>query len=342
MSKMVVVGLSGGVDSAVSAYLLKQQGYRVVGLFMNNWEETTGECTAEKDLHDVVSVCTALDIPHYTVNFAEQYWDSVFADLIDGLKKGITPNPDILCNREIKFRHFFDKALELGADYLATGHYCQTDGKHLLKGMDTNKDQSYFLHAINGEVLDRVLFPIGHLPKNEVRAIAKSIGLNVATKKDSTGICFIGKRKFAEFMSQYIKGEPGEMVDPDGKVIGTHQGIPFYTIGQRKGLRIGGPGEAWFVADKDVANNRILVVQGEDHPALLKQEITATAPTWIDGPPPTRCTARIRYRQIEQPCTVTVSSESVHVRFDEPQRAVTPGQAVVFYDGQTCIGGATI
>ncbi len=345
----VIVGMSGGVDSSVSAYLLKQQGHEVIGLFMKNWEED-GICPAAIDFEDVADVCRTLDIPYYTVNFAKEYREEVFSDFLSESLAGRTPNPDILCNREIKFKAFYAKAKELGADFLATGHYAQVDktkGKaRLLRGLDPNKDQSYFLCQVRSEVLEEVLFPIGHLPKAEVRKIALEANLSTAKKKDSTGICFIGKRDFREFLSQHLKAEPGNFITPEGKVLGKHQGLPYYTVGQRKGLAIGGPGDAWFVAKKDLAANSIVLVQGEEHPLLYSSSLVTLPPSFVTGTPPVypyRSTAKVRYRQPDFACTVDILSDGgLKVLFDEPQRAVTPGQSVVFYQGNECLGGAII
>lgn len=349
----VVVGMSGGVDSSVSAYLLKKQGYNVVGMFMKNWEETSadGFCPSAIDYDDVVAVCDQLQIPCYAVNFSQNYWDQVFEHFLEELKAGRTPNPDILCNREIKFKVLLEKAKELGAEFLATGHYCrightESQEAQLLRGIDAGKDQSYFLYALHSTILSEVLFPIGNLPKKEVRAIAQDLQLATAKKKDSTGICFIGKRPFKEFVSQYIAYHPGKMITPEGKVVGQHDGVAYYTIGQRHGMGIGGPGEPWFVADKRIDSNELVVVQGGEHPALFKSTLQAHDLTWIslNGPPslPCRCTAKIRYRQADQACTLTIEQGTAHVAFDEPQRAVTPGQSVVFYQGDVCLGGGII
>ncbi|NGX38900.1 MAG: tRNA-specific 2-thiouridylase MnmA [Chlamydiae bacterium] len=347
--KKVVVGMSGGVDSSVSAYLLKQQGFEVIGLFMKNWEEKdpSGVCRSSEDYEDAARVCDLLSIPFYSVNFAKEYWDGVFSSFIEGLKLGYTPNPDILCNREIKFNVFFQKAKSLGADYLAMGHYCQTQDGQLLKGADPGKDQSYFLYTLKEEILKEVLFPIGHLQKSEVRKIAKEQGLPVHDKKDSTGICFIGKRNFKEFISQYIPYTPGNFENSRGEVIGKHDGAAYYTIGQRKGLGIGGPGGAWFVVKKEMDRNVVVIEQGEDHPALLSQKLTAQEWTFIKedltSPLPFTCKAKIRYRQEEQACTIeSIDSETMTVHFQGPQRAVTPHQSIVFYDGEVCLGGALI
>jgi tRNA-specific 2-thiouridylase len=346
----VIVGMSGGVDSSVSALLLKQAGHEVLGLFMKNWEDD-GVCPAAADFEDVSLVCKEIGIPYYTVNFAKEYQDQVFSDFLSESLAGRTPNPDILCNREIKFKVFYDKAKELGADFLATGHYAQVGrdaGKAtLLRGNDTNKDQSYFLYAVRSEVLENVMFPIGHLPKSEVRRIALEAGLSTAKKKDSTGICFVGKRDFRTFLNEHLKAVPGAFITPEGKKIGEHIGLPFYTIGQRKGLGLGGPGDAWFVVDKDLEANTVTVVQGEDHPLLYTEGLFTLEPHWISGTPPStfpyRCTAKVRYRQPDFPCEVSMlPNGQLAVQFDEPQRAVTPGQSIVFYQGATCLGGAII
>ena len=280
----IAVGMSGGVDSSVSALLLKQQGFDVIGLFMKNWEETTsqGSCTATKDFEDVVQVCEMLDIPYYSINFVQEYWNLVFSQFIEELQLGWTPNPDILCNREIKFRLFFEKAKQIGATALATGHYAQTDDQgHLYKSHDLHKDQTYFLYTAQQDVLQQVRFPIGHLSKHEVREIAKKHDLITAEKKDSTGICFIGKRDFRLFISQYIPYQQGLFLTMDGTSVGTHAGMAYYTIGQRKGLCIGGPGDAWFVVDKDAKQNIVYVAQGDDHPALYAQTLLGDECSWI-------------------------------------------------------------
>jgi tRNA-uridine 2-sulfurtransferase len=340
--KTVVVGMSGGVDSSVSALLLKKRGYNVIGLFMKNWEEE-GPCQATQEFEDVVRVSEKLQIPYYSVNFVQEYRESVFAQFLADYKAGLTPNPDILCNREIKFKVFLEKALALGADYLATGHYCQLDGEcRLLKGTDPNKDQSYFLHAVKQEAFRKVLFPIGHMHKKQVRDLAREHGLATAEKKDSTGICFIGKRDFRPFLSQYIGIQPGNFETSDGEVVGRHDGAALYTIGQRKGMRLGGEGDAWYVIGKDQARNVVLVARGADHPALFSKELLAPEISWVaESPPryPFRCTAKIRYRQQDTPCTL---HESGLVTFDEPQRAATPGQSIVFYNREVCLGGGII
>ena len=346
--KTVVVGMSGGVDSSVSALLLKQQGYRVIGLFMKNWDETdpvTGACTSAEDFSDVEQVCTQLDIPYYGINFVQEYRDLVFTEFLQEIRLGFTPNPDILCNKWIKFDVFLQKAKEVGADYIATGHYCQTDGMHLIKGKDPLKDQSYFLHAISGHTLEKVLFPIGGMEKTEVRRLAQEHQLPVFNKKDSTGICFIGERNFTKFLSQYIPMESGEFRTLDETVVGKHCGACFYTLGQRRHLGLGGPGPRWFVIAKDITRNIVYVERGE-HPALFSSTLSADRITWIAGTPPVfplQCKAKIRYRQADQACTVTMGEGGlIHVGFDVPQRAITPGQAVVFYQDDVCLGGGVI
>ncbi len=346
--KTVILGMSGGVDSSVAAFLLKEQGYKVIGLFMKNWEETdsAGVCTSTKDFEDVVSVCNQLDIPYYSLNFVKEYQELVFEEFLSELRLGHTPNPDILCNREIKFKLLLDKALQLGADFLATGHYAQKDSHgRLLKGKDSTKDQSYFLYTLSQNTLQKVLFPVGNLPKSEVRSIAKQLGLTTHDKKDSTGICFIGKRDFKEFVSRYIPYHKGHFETLDGTVVGTHEGAAYYTIGQRKGIGIGGIGEAWFVVKKDMARNVIIVAQGTDHPALYGQHLTAEELSWVVGAPelPFECTAKIRYRQADQPCIIEkITDGRAHVYFPDPQRAITPRQSIVFYHQDICLGGGMI
>ncbi len=344
--------MSGGVDSSVTAALLKEQGYRVIGLFMKNWEEKdeTGACTSDRDYADVAKVCERLDIPYYSVNFAKEYWDNVFVHFLKEYKAGYTPNPDVLCNREIKFKVFFDKAMELGADYLATGHYCQNfliDGEQrLVKGSDPGKDQTYFLYTIGKETLAKVLFPIGGIHKSEVRAIAAKYDLATKAKKDSTGICFIGERDFQKFLSQYIPAKPGDFKTLNGERVGRHEGAAYYTIGQRKGLALGGQGEPWFVIGKAIEKNIVYVERGVSHPALFADELTATEMSWVSGVMPAlpfRCRAKVRYRQKDQDCVITEFKDGIlRVVFDEPQRAITPRQSVVFYDGEVCLGGAMI
>lgn len=353
----VVVGMSGGVDSSVTALLLKQQGYDVIGIFMKNWDDTDefGNCTAESDAEDVRRVCEQIDIPYYTVNFEREYHDKVFAYFLEEYKRGRTPNPDVMCNREIKFGEFLNKALDLGADYVATGHYARViseDGAYkLLRGVDSNKDQTYFLNALNQAQLSKAMFPIGHLPKPEVRRIAEEAGLYTAKKKDSTGVCFIGERNFREFLSHYLPAKSGEMIDiVTGEVKGRHDGLMYYTLGQRQGLGIGGSGngEPWFVAEKDLERNILYVVQGDTHPSLYSTGLIASDLNWIAGADklPTdsfKCTAKFRYRQPDQGVTVSRREDgTLYVQFDQPQKAITPGQAVVFYDGELCLGGGVI
>lgn len=354
----IVVGMSGGVDSSVTALLLKQQGYDVIGIFMKNWDDTDefGHCTAEDDAEDVRRVCEQIGIPYYTVNFEKEYYDKVFAYFLEEYKRGRTPNPDVLCNREIKFGEFLHKAMDLGAEYVATGHYARVvqddDGMYkLLRGVDSNKDQTYFLNALNQAQLAKAMFPIGHLPKPEVRRIAEEAGLYTAKKKDSTGVCFIGERNFREFLSQYLPAQSGDMVDiATGEVKGRHDGLMYYTLGQRQGLGIGGSGsgEPWFVADKDLEQNILYVVQGEKHPSLYSTGLVASGVNWIAGADelpdkPFKCTAKFRYRQQDQGVTLIPREDgTMFVAFDQPQKAITPGQAVVFYDGDECLGGGTI
>ncbi|MDD3575767.1 MAG: tRNA 2-thiouridine(34) synthase MnmA [Halothiobacillus sp.] len=359
----VIVGLSGGVDSSVAALRLLEAGYQVEGLFMKNWEGDDNDeyCAAKADMLDALSVADRLGIEFHFVNFAQDYWDRVFAHFLDEYRAGRTPNPDILCNREIKFRAFLDHARTLGADYIATGHYARVqhalpDGSgqtRLLKGLDANKDQSYFLHALSREQLASALFPIGEMEKPEVRRIAGQAGFKTATKKDSTGICFIGERRFSEFLKTYLPAQPGDIVTVDGQVVGQHQGLMYHTIGQRQGLGIGGlrdqGDQPWYVAAKNLHDNTLIVAQGKDHPALFAPALRAGQIHWINdpmthvGPYPLRLTAKIRYRQPDQSCTVNALSEDLlHVTFDQPQRAITPGQSIVFYQGDVCLGGAVI
>ncbi|WP_240376479.1 tRNA 2-thiouridine(34) synthase MnmA [Bacillus piscicola] len=349
----VVVGMSGGVDSSVTAALLKDQGYDVIGIFMKNWDDTdeNGVCTATEDYDDVIKVCNQLDIPYYAVNFEKKYWDHVFTYFLDEYKSGRTPNPDVMCNKEIKFKAFLEHALSLGADYLATGHYAQVRRSEngsvsLVRGTDTNKDQTYFLHQLSQEQLQHVMFPLGHLTKKEVREIAHEKNLATAAKKDSTGICFIGERNFKEFLQSYLPAQPGAMVTPEGKVMGKHDGLMYYTIGQRQGLGIGGSGEPWFVLDKNLTDNELIVGQGYHHPELYSEGLIASGVHWIERVPaeePFVCTAKFRYRQPDQEVTVYKDEDGQrNVMFTERQRAITPGQSVVFYDGETCLGGGTI
>lgn len=344
--KTVVVGMSGGVDSSVTALITKLMGYRVLGLFMKNWDETNpdGTCSADNDYQDVIKVCEKLDIPYYSVNFVKEYWDGVFSEFLEDYKKGFTPNPDILCNREIKFKVFYQRAKLLGADFLATGHYCQVKDGQLLKAVDQNKDQTYFLYAVERGVFKDILFPIGHLPKPKVRELAHKFELATMAKKDSTGICFIGERNFKNFLSGYIESVKGNFVDLNGKVLGQHDGVCFYTLGQRKGMGVGGPGAAWFVVAKNFNKNEVILAQGDDHPALYSDGLIASELNWLSDLPGQsfKCMAKVRYRQTERPCTVTIEGETVKVVFDSPERAMTPRQSVVFYDGEKCLGGGII
>ncbi len=356
MKKRVVVGMSGGVDSSVTAWLLKEQGYEVVGLFMKNWEDDDDSeyCSSKQDLIDAVSVADRIGIDIEAVNFSKEYKDKVFANFLSEYQAGRTPNPDIFCNSEIKFRAFLDHALGMGADLIATGHYArvrEVDGLfQLLKAEDGSKDQSYFLYRLNQAQLSRSLFPLGGLLKREVRDIARQIGLANSEKKDSTGICFIGERPFREFLNRYLPKEPGEMKTPEGKVVGRHDGLMYYTLGQRQGLGIGGgresTGEPWFVAAKDMAKNELIVVQGHDHPALLKDRLQAGQMHWIAGHDPRThwvYGAKTRYRQADAPCEVeSVNGDTCEIRFAQPQWAVTPGQSVVVYESNVCLGGGII
>jgi tRNA-specific 2-thiouridylase len=348
----VVVGMSGGVDSSVAAWLLKEQGYEVLGLFMKNWEDddTDEYCTSREDLVDAVSVAEIIGIEIEAVNFSAEYRERVFANFLAEYQAGRTPNPDVLCNAEIKFKAFLDHALQLGADHIATGHYAQVrsrDGAfELLKAVDTSKDQSYFLYRLNQAQLSRTLFPLGTLLKRDVRALAQRIGLPNHAKRDSTGICFIGERPFREFLMRYLPTQPGPMETPEGRIVGTHHGLMYYTIGQRQGLGIGGPGEAWYVVDKQVARNCLLVVQGHDHPALFRQALQAEQLSWVAPTAPAAphaYGAKTRYRQADAACVLTrVDAGACEVRFEAPQRAITPGQSVVLYDRDVCLGGGII
>lgn len=350
----VIVGMSGGVDSSVSAYLLMQQGYQVEGLFMKNWDEDDGTeyCTAKEDLADAQQVCDTLGIHLHQANFAAEYWDNVFEHFLAEYKAGRTPNPDILCNREIKFKAFLEYAKVLGADLIATGHYVrrgERDGETvLLKGLDNNKDQSYFLHAVGSDEIAMTLFPVGELEKPEVRRIAEENNLVTASKKDSTGICFIGERRFKDFLQQYLPAQPGRIETPDGDDIGEHHGLMYHTLGQRQGLGIGGlkdyPDAPWFVAGKDLTRNVLIAVQGKNHPLLFKDWLTTTDVFWVNQPisEPLRCKAKVRYRQADQDCIIEPTNSGYRVVFDQPQRAVTPGQSVVFYLDDICLGGGVI
>jgi len=354
--------MSGGVDSSVAAWQLLQQGYEVQGLFMSNWDEDEdGYCTAAEDFQDARRVCETLGVPLHKVSFAGEYRERVFEYFLTEYRAGRTPNPDVLCNREIKFGVCFEHARRLGADYVATGHYARVvheaafgpsnrTSARLLKGFDPDKDQSYFLNSMPAAALARTLFPIGEMRKPEVRRLARELGLPVFDKKDSTGICFIGERPFAEFLAKYLPAQPGDIETPQGERVGGHSGLMYYTLGQRQGLRIGGRASAteepWYVAGKDLARNVLIVVQGHDHPLLLTDSLRAAQLSWIAGQPPAprfRCAAKVRYRQEDRPCTVSVLPDGTcSVHFDEPQRAVTPGQYVVFYLEDECLGGGVI
>ena len=350
----IIVGLSGGVDSSVAAYLLKQAGHHVAGIFMKNWEgdDTAEFCPAAQDLADAEAVSERLGIELSVVNFAEEYWERVFAHFLAEYRAGRTPNPDILCNKEIKFNAFLNYAKQRGADFIATGHYVRCEDVNgqtrLLKGLDPNKDQSYFLHAVGANELAQSLFPVGDLPKLKVRAIAESLGLVTAKKKDSTGICFIGERKFKTFLNEYLPAMPGKIESVAGEMLGDHDGLMFYTIGQRQGLHIGGrkgqDGSPWFVVEKDLTRNVLIVAQGVDHPRLFKDTLIATHVHWINGEPlNTELMAKTRYRQDDQACTITLlSSGDYKIVFQTPQRAITPGQSIVFYEKDVCLGGGII
>ena len=357
MSKgTVVVGLSGGVDSSVSAYLLKQQGYEVIGLFMKNWEDDDDSeyCSSRQDFIDATAVADLIGIDIEAVNFAKEYKERVFADFLREYSAGRTPNPDVLCNAEIKFRAFLDHAMEMGADWIATGHYARVrrteNGTELLRGVDPGKDQSYFLHRLTQEQISRVLFPVGGLYKRDVRRIASEIGLPNAAKKDSTGICFIGERPFREFLNRYLPTPPGPIRTPDGRVVGKHIGLSFYTLGQRKGIGVGGmhdsTGEPWFVAKKDLQSNTLWICQGHDHPWLLSNRITAVHPSWIAGKAPdlsSSYTVKTRYRQADGGCQIVEATPLLFtLESDSPQWAATPGQSAVIYSGDVCLGGGFI
>lgn len=349
-TETVVVGMSGGVDSSVSAALLLEQGYKVIGLFMKNWEEDDDdECNATEDLADAQAVCDTLEIPLKTVNFSFEYWERVFAGFLRDLRLGKTPNPDIICNVEIKFREFPQWAIKLGADYVATGHYarigCNNGTLNLLKGVDQDKDQTYFLYGLKSDALQRALFPIGNLTKQQVRSKALQFGFENHDKKGSTGICFIGRRNFRSFVRRYVDSTEGLITNPQGTVLGRHEGAFLYTIGQRTGLGIGGPGDAWYVASKNVSTNTVVAVQGHDHPLLFSQSANLSKLNWISGryelPHPAR--AKVRYRGEDQNCEICHSGDRGYfVEFEKPVRAVTPGQSIVFYDDVVCLGGAVI
>ncbi|MCK5725441.1 MAG: tRNA 2-thiouridine(34) synthase MnmA [Thiotrichaceae bacterium] len=354
-SPRVIVGISGGVDSSVAALLLIEQGYRVEGLFMKNWEEDDSEdyCSAAEDLADAQSVCDQLNIPLHSINFATEYWDRVFRHFLIEYKAGRTPNPDILCNKEIKFRAFLNYAMELGADYIATGHYARISQNNnhyqMLKGVDSNKDQTYFLYTLGQEQLSKSLFPVGELEKSKVRKLAETAQLTTAKKKDSTGICFIGERKFKEFLQRFLPAQPGIITTPEGESIGKHSGLMYYTLGQRQGLGIGGvknsTEEPWFVVDKDLENNKLIAAQGHNHPLLFKQQLIASQLDWVAREAPAEkfsCMAKIRYRQADQACQVTIKEQQCTVTFEKKQRAITAGQSIVFYNEKQCLGGGVI
>lgn len=355
-NKKIMIGISGGVDSSVAALRLLEQGHKVTGLFMKNWDEDDGSeyCTAKEDLADAQQVSDKLGIELKTVNFAAEYWDNVFEDFLSEYAAGRTPNPDILCNREIKFKAFLDYATELGADYIATGHYTQIAQQHnqfqLLRGLDNNKDQSYFLYTLGQTQLSRSLFPIGNMEKPAVRELAQKAGFINSRKKDSTGICFIGERKFKDFLQRYLPAQPGLMNTPEGETIGEHQGLMYYTLGQRQGLGIGGiksaAEEPWYVVEKNLKNNILVVAQGHDHTLMQSNTLNASQLSWVSGQAVSnsfRCTAKTRYRQKDQACQVTlIGDDHCLVQFDDPQRAVTPGQSVVFYNNEVCLGGGII
>lgn len=353
-SSTIIVGMSGGVDSSVTAFLLKEAGYKIEAVFMKNWQADDDEhCPVAQDIADAQKVCDLLKIDLHIVNFSDQYWERVFSRFLAEIRAGLTPNPDILCNKEIKFNAFLDYAKNRGIDTIATGHYARiqhTQGYcYLYKGKDPHKDQSYFLHALNQQQLTHSLFPVGDLSKQQVRAIAKQIGLENHAKKDSTGICFIGERKFKTFLNEYLPTKPGLIETDKGEVLGQHDGLMFYTIGQRQGLNIGGKKgkafEPWYVAEKDTARNVLIVVQGTDHPLLYKNSLLAQQIHWINEPirEPLRAWAKTRYRQTDQACTIEpLDDHQCRVKFDQPQRAITPGQSVVFYQGDICLGGGII
>jgi tRNA-specific 2-thiouridylase len=352
----VITGMSGGVDSSVSAALLIQQGHQVEGMFMKNWEEDDSQefCSADEDVKDAQNVCDRIGIKLHRRNFAAEYWDHVFEEFLAEYQQGRTPNPDILCNREIKFKTFLEHADDLGADMMATGHYVRKSYNNgefqLLKGLDQNKDQSYFLYTINQFQLSKTLFPVGEIEKPEVRHIAENLGLDVYNKKDSTGICFIGEKRFQDFLSSYLKPNPGDIVNPSGQIIGKHNGLMYYTIGQRQGLGIGGVKNAllepWFVIAKNHNNNQLIAAQSDYEDLMLDDYLIAKNLSWISAKPPQlplKCSAKIRYRQADQNCEISMLGDnSIAVNFTEPQRAITPGQSIVFYQGDECLGGAVI
>ena len=353
-SKKIIVGMSGGVDSSVTAYLLKQQGHQVIGVFMRNWGNDDPHCSASQDLTDARSICNKLNIPFKTVSFADKYWDKVFKYFLDEYSAGRTPNPDIMCNKEIKFKAFLDYAMKQKADYIATGHYVRkqknNDSWELLKGIDSNKDQSYFLYTLNQSQIANSLFPIGDYEKSKIREIAKQQGFITHDKKDSTGICFIGERKFKNFLKEYLLGKPGNIENDQGKVMGQHDGLMYYTLGQRQGINIGGIKGAkeapWYVLAKDIKRNVLIVGQNHEHPLLMSNQLTCNQVHWISGTVPSlplTCTAKTRYRQADQRCTIIEQTNgNYHVKFNIPQRAITPGQSIVFYQNELCLGGGII
>ena len=352
----VVVGMSGGVDSSVAALLMKRAGHEVIGVFMKNWEEKdeSGVCTDERDWADARAVCEALEIPYYSVNFARQYWDRVFQHFLAEYRKGRTPNPDVLCNREIKFDVFLNFAEQLGAEKLVTGHFARLDRVgdeyRLLRAEDENKDQTYFLYMLNQRALSKALFPVGGMLKSQVRQLAREAGLPVSEKKDSTGVCFIGERNFKQFLSGYLPAQSGDIVTTDGQKVGRHDGLMYYTLGQRRGLGIGGGGngQRWFVVAKDLEHNRLIVHQGEDTPLLYTHRAMGSEATWLAGHPPVaegeplRCQVRLRHRQRLQDCELVLRQGRAHLTFPQAQRAVTPGQSAVFYQDQVCLGGVIV
>ena len=355
MNEPIIVGISGGVDSSVTALRLKEQGFNVECVFMKNWEGESDQCDAEQDYKDALSVCNLIGVPLRSTNFSDEYWKGVFKNFIDEYSKGRTPNPDVLCNKEVKFKAFLHYAEDIGGVKIATGHYARINEENqaykLLKGLDSDKDQSYFLYLLNQEMLSKSLFPIGEIDKKEVRKIAKNNGLLNHGKKDSTGICFIGEQKFfKEFLKKYIPSNPGLIKSIDGETCGEHDGLSYYTIGQRKGLGVGGGHgnnqKAWYVSEKDFKNNTLIISQGSNHPSLFHKNLSADSLHWISGYPPSQNTnlyAKIRYRQKDQECNITTLGEtSCNVQFSVPQFAVTPGQSVVFYDGDVCLGGGII
>jgi len=355
MAKQVVVGMSGGVDSAVAAYLLKEQRYDVQCVFMKNWEDDDDEfyCSSEEDYNGALQVCDILNLPLHSINFSKEYRENVFSYFLSEYKSGRTPNPDILCNKEIKFKFFLDYAIKLGAEKIATGHYARinksVDGFQLLKGVDSNKDQSYFLYLLGQKELSKSIFPIGNMDKDEVRKIAKEHKFPNHDKKDSTGICFIGERDFKSFLQQYLPAKPGDIVTSKGKLVGKHDGLMYYTLGQRKGIGVGGghgtTEEPWYVLKKDLDNNQLVIGQGHDHPGLYSKNITAGQLHWITSAPssPFDCTAKIRYRQKDQACIITTIKDGIAtISFTESQFAPTPGQSVVFYDREQCLGGGIV